>query len=411
MSEKGKLNYKAVEYAKANGKIQKLVDGDGLQLRISPTGSKTWLFDYYTPYTKKRTQLSLGKYPDISLAEARKLRRTNRNLVAQDIDPKEHRDQAQLQQQEAKTNTLEHVANEWLATKQGDISPSYANDIKRSLERHIFPNLGAIPVSELKAPRVIKELKPIAAKGNHETVKRLCQRINEVMIFAVNGGLIDDNRLAGIYASFSKPPKKNMPAITPKELPDLMRSISMASITLTTRCLIEWQLHTLLRPSEASTVEWADIDMENLTLTIPAERMKKKRPHRIPMTPQMLAILEVMKPISGHRQHVFPSSRKPTQPVNKQTANMALKRMGYKDRLVAHGLRSIGSTAMNEQGFNPDAIEACLAHAIGSELRGTYNRSDYFEQRKPIMAWWSDFIEQAATGKAIGSNVITANFK
>lgn len=196
------------------------------------------------------------------------------------------------------------------------------------------------------------------------------------MIYAVNTGLIDANPASGIGMAFEKPKKQNMPTLLPEELPKLMRSLVMSNLSVPTRCLIEWQLLTLVRPAEASGARWVEI-----VWAIPAARMKAKREHIVPLFPQALEILEVMKPISAHREHIFPSRNNPKLPLNSQTANAALKRIGYGGKLVAHGLRSIASTALNEQGFNPDVIEAALAHSDRNEVRKGYNRSIYLKQR------------------------------
>jgi len=216
------------------------------------------------------------------------------------------------------------------------------------------------------------------------------------MIYAVNTGLNDANPASGVGMAFEKPKKQNMPTLRPEELPKLMRSLVMSNLSVPTRCLIEWQLLTLVRPSEASGARWAEIDLETKLWTIPAERMKAKREHIVPLSPQALEILEVMKSISAHREHVFPSRNDPKQAMNSQTANAALKRIGYSGRLVAHGLRSIASTALNEAGFNADAIEAALAHTDKNEVRRAYNRSLYIEQRKDLMSWWGNVVRNGA---------------
>lgn len=190
--------------------------------------------------------------------------------------------------------------------------------------------------------------------------------------------------------AFEKPKKQNMPTLRPEELPKLMRSLVMSNLSVSTRCLIEWQLLTLVRPSEASGARWEEIDLDAKLWTIPAERMKAKREHIVPLSHQALEILEVMKPISAHREHVFPSRNDPKLPMNSQTANAALKRIGYGGKLVAHGLRSIASTAMNEAGFNADVIEAALAHSDKDEVRRAYNRSIYLPQRIELMNWWGN---------------------
>ncbi|HGS4620259.1 TPA: integrase domain-containing protein [Vibrio cholerae] len=392
------LSATEVKNAKAKEKEYYLVDGQGLKLRVLPSGSKQWLFNYYRPTNGKRANLNLGRFPDVSLVQARKASLNAKELIAQGIDPQDERNRQQQAHKEIHEHTFVNVAKDWFAIKQHDVTPDYALDIWRSLELHIFPHISDKPVKAITAPEIIELLKPIEAKGSLETVKRLTQRLNEVMNFATNCGLIQANPLTGIKAAFKKPKKENMAALTPAELPELMGAIANASIKRTTRCLLEWQLHTMTRPAEASGARWDEINWEEKVWTIPAERMKKRREHRIPLTEQMLALLEVMKPISGHRDFIFPSDRDPKKPCNSQTANMALKRMGFAGRLVSHGLRSLASTTLNEQGFDPDLVEAALAHVDDNQVRSAYNRTDYLERRKPMMSWWSGHIEEAAKG-------------
>jgi integrase len=387
-----------VKNSKPRQKEFNLVDGNGLALRVKPNGSKLWVFNYLRPYTKKRTSLSFGSYPEISIAEARQKRRTARELLAKDIDPKEHRDEASRLNDIAYNNTLEHIAEKWLEVKKSTVSENHAIDTWRSLELHIFPDLGKIPIHKITAIKTIDVIRPIAAKGSLETVKRLCQRLNEIMVYSVNSGIISSNPLTGISKAFQLPVKQHLPTFTPEQLPLLMIAISQASIKLTTRCLIEWQLHTMVRPSEAAGTRWDEIDLDTGLWNIPIERMKQKKPHIVPLTPQCIELLEVMKPISSRSDFVFPSDRNPKTHTNPQTANMALKRMGFDKQLVAHGLRALASTALNEQGFDADIIEAALAHTGKNEVRNAYNRSNYLERRKPVMFWWSDYIDEASTG-------------
>lgn len=393
-----RLTDKEIKSAKPKEKEYILSDGDGLRLRVKPNGSKLWLLNYTHPTKKKRANLSLGKYPDLSLANARKYSQEAKELIAQGIDPQEDKKRQQQEHKAVHENTFINVAEKWFDIKKDDVTPDYAVDIWRSLELHILPSLSNTPITEINAPQIIKLLKPIEAKGSLETVKRLTQRLNEVMNFATNCGLVHANPLSGIKAAFKKPKKENMAALKPAELPELMGAIANASIKRTTRCLIEWQLHTMTRPSEASSAKWAEINWEEKVWSIPAERMKKRREHRIPLTDQMLELLEVIKPISGHREFIFPSDRDPKKPCNSQTANMALKRMGFAGRLVSHGLRSLASTTLNEQGFDRDLIEAALAHVDDNQVRSAYNRTDYLERRRPMMCWWSGYIEEAAKG-------------
>jgi integrase len=387
-----------VKQAKPKEKVYTLSDGGGLQLRVKPNGSKLWLFDYFKPYTKKRTSLSFGPYPALSIADARNKREDARALLAKDIDPKDHRDETNRLIEEAHNNTLEHIAAQWLEVKKSKVSANHALDTWRSLEGHIFPNLGKVPIHKITAVKAIDTIKPIAAKGHLETVKRLCQRLNEIMVYAANTGLITANPLSGIGKAFQTPVKQHLPTLKPEQLPTLMAALSMASIKITTRCLIEWQLHTMVRPSEAAGTRWDEIDFEYALWNIPAERMKKKKPHIVPLSSQSLELLNLMKPISSRSEYVFPSDRNLRTHTNAQTTNMALKRMGFEKQLVAHGLRALASTTLNEQGFDGDIIESALAHIGDNEVRNAYNRSEYIKRRIPMMNWWSEHIEKAANG-------------
>ena len=393
-----RLTSKAITNAKPKEKDYVLSDGDGLQLRVRTNGSRLWNFNYRHPITKKRINMGLGAFPELSLANARKKTIEARELVADGLDPKEARDSKLSEMQKELEDTLLNLAKEWFERKKESVTPNYADDIWRSLELHIFPDLGTCPISKIDAQTVIKKLKPLEAMGSLETVKRLCQRLNEIMVYAVNVGKLTSNPIDKIYSGFQKPKKKNMAALKPNELPELMNAIANASIKKVTRFLIEWQLHTMSRPAEAAGAKWEEIDLENKLWIVPAERMKKRKEHKVPLTEQTIALLEELKPITGHRDFLFPSDRAPKKPCNSQTANMALKRMGFENRLVSHGLRSLASTTLNEQGFVPDDIESALAHVDKNQVRSAYNRTDYLERRRPMMSWWSEHITAASEG-------------
>lgn len=393
-----RLSELKIKSAKPDEKDYVLFDGGGLQMRVRSNGSKLWNFNYRHPVTKKRINMGLGTFPEVSLAQARKGSIAAREILAQGIDPKEKRD-AVLQAKQAETeHTFRNVATEWFELKKDAVTPAYAEDIWRSLTLHVFPDLATTQISAISAPQVINLLRPLETKGSLETVKRLSQRLNEIMTYGVNSGLIHANPLSGIRSVFKKPKKKNIAALAPDELKELMVSIANASIKRTTRFLIEWQLNTMTRPAEAATTCWADIDFEKRIWTIPAERMKKRRIHIVPLTDQALALLEAIKPYSGNREYVFPADRDPRTHCNSQTANMALKRMGFEGRLVSHGMRSMASTILNEHGWEPELIEVALAHVDKDEVRNAYNRAEYIERRRPMMAWWSEHIQEAATG-------------
>lgn len=378
--------------AKTTDKDLTLHDGDGLFMVVKTSGKKLWRFRYQRPATKQRTMMGLGAFPALSLADARRVRADYLSLLANGIDPQTQAEQLTEQQQIALDSIFSTVAANWFALKQTSVTPDYAKDIWRSLEKDVFPAIGEIPVQEIKARKLVEALEPIKARGALETVRRLVQRINEIMIYAVNTGLIDANPASGIGMAFEKPKKQNMLTLRPEELPKLMQSLGMSSLTISTRYLIEWQLLTLARPSEAAGSRWVEIDLDAKLWTIPPERMKAKREHIVPLSSQAIELLMKLAPISRHREYIFPSRNDPKKPMNSQTANAALKRIGYSKKLVAHGLRSIASTAMNEMGFNADVIEAALSHIDKNEVRRAYNRSLYLEKRAELMQWWGDLI-------------------
>ena len=388
-----------VRSAKPKDKQYSLYDGDGLELRISPAGSKRWMIRYKRPHLNKPNVIKVGNYPETSLAAARKIRTEYRELLDRGIDPQKHAEQQSNAKRLELSTTLNDVAIKWFAVKFSKISDRHAFNIQRSFETHLFPDLGKYPVSDLTAPLVIETLKPLEAADKAETLSRICQRLNELMTWCVNTGILQHNPLAGIKAAFVSAKPEKMPTIKPEQLPELMKALSYAQIRILTRCLIEWQLHTMVRPSEAAGAMWDEIDLDKMLWTIPAERMKQKREHQVPLTTQTVALLDFMKPISGRSKYVFPSDRNPGKPTHSETANRALQRMGYAGILVSHGLRALASTTLNEQGFDHDVIEAALAHQDKNQVRSAYNRATYLERRRKLMNWWSDHIEEAATGK------------
>jgi len=268
--------------AKPKEKDFTLHNGDGLFLLVKTSGMKLWRFRYQRPASSSRTNLSLGSYPALTLAVARQMRDQYLSLLAQGVDPQKQQEEVSEQSQIELGSIFSVVARRWFLLKSKSVTEDYAKDIWRSLEKDIFPSIGEIPVQTLKARTIVETLEPIKASGALETVRRLVQRINEIMIYAVNTGLIDANPASGVGVAFERPKKQNMPTLRPEELPKLMRSLVMSNLSITTRCLIEWQLLKLVRPSEASGTRWDEINFSLKTWTIPAERMKAKREHIFP---------------------------------------------------------------------------------------------------------------------------------
>jgi integrase len=409
MAKVNPLTNTEVKQAKPNDKAYKLSDGGGLQLRIRPNGTKTWLLDYLKPFTKNRTSMSFGPYPDITLAEARQKRQEAKGLLADNVDPKDDRAEKEQLATNKLNDTLESVAASWFKIYQTKVKAKTADNCWNSLKTYIFPKLGQRAITTIRAKETIDIIQAVANKGSLELVSKICQRLNAIMTFALNTGVAETNPLAGIKKAFETPTIKHLPTIKPDELPELLAQLNNSNMKLITRYLIYWQLHTMVRSSEATGATWDEIDLKNKQWHIPAERMKMKRQHTVPLSEQALMILSDIKPLSNDSQYLFPADQV-TRQINKEAANKALRKLGYKDKLVAHGLRSLASTILNEQGFDPDVIESALAHVDKNEVRRAYNRAEYLERRRKLMYWWSEHIEQAQTGK-LNFNKKVINFK
>ncbi|MCK8104336.1 tyrosine-type recombinase/integrase [Pseudoalteromonas sp. 2CM36K] len=390
-----RLTDRKIKSIVATGKEQSFSDGNCLVLRVRANGTKSWRFKYTV--NKKVTKISLGAYPAVTLAEARSVAVNYMQLLAKGIDPKEYESTKKLEASRKLANTFYAAAELWFERKQPTVTPHHAAREWRTLEMYIFPKLKDTPLESITAIDTIEILRPLEADAKHSTIKRICQSLNQIMDYSVNHGFINANPLAKIIKVFTKNTVEHMATIRPEELPDFLTAVNNSqTIQDKTKLLILWQLHTMTRSKEAAGTKWADINVEEAVWVIPAEEMKRRRAHRVPLTPATLAILEQMKPLSGHHEYVFPSERNEKGHASTYTVNAAIKRsLGYKDKLVAHGLRSVASTALHEEGYDSLLVEACLAHADENETRAAYNRSDYLEQRRPIMAWWSDLIEQA----------------
>jgi len=394
------LTHTQVKNAKPRKKEYNLADGKGLYVRVKPNGSKFWVFNYQTPFTKKRNAISFGSFPSVSITQARAEREKCREWLSQDLNPKYVRLEQAKVSAEAESNTLKDVADKWFEIKSHDISERYSNDIYNSLANHVFPKLGKLPIYKIRVRDVVDVLEPLQKAGKLEMVKRICQRLNMIMDWAVIRDIVETNPLTPISKAFKAPKKVHLPTIKPDQLPMLMKAIGNAKIMPVTYYLMLWQLHTMVRPGEAAGARWDEINLEEKVWVIPPERMKKKRAHSVPLSSQVLKILENVQQISGHRAFIFPADRNPNSHASGAVVNMALKRMGLKGVIVAHGFRSLASTTLNENRLDPDLIEAALAHMDKNTTRGSYNFAEYLEARRVMMQWWSDHIEMAATGSS-----------
>ncbi len=399
------LNVKQIENAKPAEKVYTLRDGDGLYLNVLPTGRKIWLLDYYRPTTKKRTNISFGPFPLITLQDARKKRDEAKALLRDGIDPQQHKEDQAEAIRLKNENTFLKLAELWFEEKKIQVSANHAQRTWDRLSLHVFPGLGSIPVTDITAPIASKILQPVISQEKRETAKRCALAIREIMEFALDRGYIERNTVQNLPKTIAVPDKKPFAALPSSELGFLMRKIASASINKQTQCLLEFSLHTIVRPSEAVSIKWAQIDFNERIWTAWISKIKKHL--KIPLTAQSIQLLQFMHPISGHREYVFPGSKNPNSHMNSQTPNATLIRMGLKGKQTAHGFRSLASTTLNELGELPWIVDAALSHQIKDEVEKVYNRAEYLEQRRKLMKVWSDMLTNAQQGSI---SIVTQDF-
>ncbi|MGC6246288.1 tyrosine-type recombinase/integrase [Pasteurella multocida] len=354
--------------------------------------------------------MSLGSYPELSLAAARQKRDEYRSLLAQDIDPQDHVFEASQKKLQEKEFTLAAIAKSWLRLRENEVNAGKLkqdtfDDIKDRLQRHLLDVVGHYSIYDISAPLMISKLRGLEKEGKLDTLHRIIGYLNNIMIHAVNSSIIPSNPTADIGKVFIKPVHDNNPSILFDELPEFFETLRNSKITLETRCAIELTLLTAMRVGSIVQMEWSEIDWENELWEVPKHKMKgrigKVQDFICPLSKQALAILKTMKKISGHRQYVFPGVQNVHEHMSRDTPNKAIKRIGYQNKLTAHGLRSVFSTEMNEREFNADIIEVCLAHFEYSTVRGTYNKAKYLTQRKEYMQKWGDLVEKQSRGNAM----------
>lgn len=387
------LTNTTIQALKPSTKEYSKSDGRNLNIRIFPNGAKIFYFAY--KWANKKKKISLGAYPTLSLALARQLAEECRTLLLQNIDPLEYRKKQQLETEEKKI-TFAEMATRWRdkRLKLGKLKAQTVNEAFRRVELHLFPKIADLPIDEANYETFSPALSPLK---NSNTLYKINIAINQIFRMAEDENLIVKNPFRKIHDEFTYVETKNHPTITPEELPHLFKVLQNSDVKKPTALLIEWQLLSILRSSEAVRIEWADIDWAAKALHIPAERMKGgKRAHSVPLSSQALNVLEQMRRYTGNRKYVFCSRVAPyNRPMNSGAANVALKRMGFKDLLVAHGLRSIASTYLHElDRFSSESIELCLSHENRGKVRKAYDKSKKWKSRQAIMQCWGDYVEQ-----------------
>jgi integrase len=382
-------------------KVTQHTDERGLYLEVHPNGSKLWRYKYR--YMGKQKRLALGRYPDVGLAEARRRRDDARRQLDAGADPLAERKHDKLIAVFNAANTFGEIAKEYIdkqvAQGQADATTQKANWLLEQLEP-----IAAFPVADLKPIEVLAALKRIEAKGKYETARRCRSFAGRVFRYAIATGRCETDPSSLLRGALIVPKVKHHAAILdPKPMGELLRAIDAYSGHAITRLAMQVLPHVMARPGELRMAEWSEFDLDNAVWKISAERMKMRRPHEVPLSPQVVAYLKELFALTGPDGYVFPAFHTSRRPLSENTVNQAFRRMGYAaGEVTAHGLRTTASTLLNESGkWSPDAIERSLAHADASSVRAIYNRGRYWDERVAMHRWWSDQLDMLRDGATI----------
>jgi integrase len=413
----------AIRKAAPGEKPRKLADGSGLYLEIQPSGARYWRLKYRIGGKEKR--LSLGVYPAVSLADARKRRDEARALVAAGIDPSEDRKSSKAdQQRQRETQALidagaplpgsfEAVARDWLhLVHEPKVSARYALRSRIQLERDVFPHIGRRPAREVDAPTVLDLVRKVAARDALDTAHRVKQTVGLVMRHAIATGHADRDPTPDLRNALPQPITRHFPAILdPVRVGELLRAVDAYTGQPGTRAALQLAALTFQRPGNVRAMQWAHLDLDGATWSIPAAEMKRSKqdketgaPHLVPLATQAVDILRELQPLTGSGPLVFPGLRSRARPISDVTLNAALRRLGFgPDEMTGHGFRAMARTVMieNMPGIDPEWIEAQLAHGKRGALRGAYDRAQYLAQRRKMMQAWAGYLDQLRKGAQV----------
>ena len=379
-------------------RLYKMGDSRGLYLEVTPAGGKWWRFKYR--YDGKEKRLSLGTYPDTTLAHARAKRDDARRLLAADVDPGAHRRAVRAARIERAANSFEVVAREWFAKQKSKWVETHASKILLRLENDIFPWLGARPVAEITARELLTALDRIVARGAVESAHRVLQNCGQIFRYAIITERAERDPAATLRGALpSVKPNHRAAILEPKKIGELLRAIDGYQGSFVTKCALRLAPLVFLRPGELRHAEWTEFDLDAAQWNILAEKMKMRSAHLVPLSTQAVAILRELHPLTGHRQYVFPGLRSPRRPMSNNTVLAALRRMGYpKEEMSGHGFRAMARTVLDEVlEFRPDFIEHQLAHAVKDPNGRAYNRTAHLRERTLMMQRWSDYLDELKT--------------
>jgi len=391
-----------INKAKPQEKEYRLFDGGGLYLAITPTGGKLWRIKYR--FEGKAKELYLGAYPVITLAEARQKLLDTKRTIASGVNPGAVRKAQKQARLESAANSFEVVAREWHGRFVAQWTEGHAVTIMSRLERDVFPYLGSEPVEDIKAPMVLKLLRRVESRGALESAHRIRTVIGQVLRYAVATGRAERDCTGDLKGALPPATKTHLAALTdPKDVAPLLRAIDGFEGSFVVKCALRLTPLFFVRPGELRHAEWEEFDFDAEQWNIPAERMKMKLPHIVPLSQQAMEILKELRPLTGHSKYVFPSHRTPLRCMSNNAVNAALRRMGFeKDEMCAHGFRAMARTILDEVlGFEEKYIEHQLGHAVKDANGRAYNRTAHLPARRSMMQQWSDYLDGLKAGAKV----------
>ena len=393
-----KLTETKCKNLKPRDKVYRVADGHGLYIEVVPTGSKYWRLSYR--FNGKQKRLALGVYPRTALKEARERREQARKSLENSKDPGELKKLAKLELRKKYEDNFEALAREWHKNRSHTWALEHGGNILKRLETYIFPAFGYRPIKEVTPIEVLHAIRKVEAKGNHDLTHRLLQHCSHVFRYGVATGCVDRDITFDLRGALKPGKTKHNPFLSEKELPAFLKDLNDYDTKFNghtlTKLAFKLLILTFVRSGEIRAAKWDEIDWEKKQWRIPAERMKMKTPHIVPLAEQSIMILKQVKQITGEdfSRYIFPSNATPLNHMSENTFLRAIKIMGYEGVTTGHGFRSTASTILNESAlFNSDAIERQLAHAERNQVRAAYNYADYLPERTKMMQWWADYLD------------------
>lgn len=396
------LSDTSIRNAKPAAKPQKLFDGRGLFLLVSPNGGKWWRFKYR--FNNKEKLLSLGTYPDVSLKEARQRRDEARGELAAGNDPSAVKARQKIESLIDAASTFEAVAGEWLSKRPKNLADTTLSKYRMILNNDLLPWLGKRPLKEITTPEVLRVIRRVESRGANELAHRAMWLARKVFQYAISEGRLSLNPAANLTDALEPVVVKHHAAITePQKVAELLRAIDGYTGTFSVKCAMQLAPLLFVRPGELRQAEWAEIDLDKAEWNIPAERMKMRIPHLVPLSTQAISILRELHPLTGQGRFVFPSMRTGARAMSDNTVNAALRRLGYSNNeMTGHGFRAMARTILDEvMGMRPDFIEHQMAHAVKDPNGRAYNRTSHLPERRQMMQQWSDYLDKLKTGADI----------